>query len=247
MGGHNSKQTVKTTNNLVTQAMLTATQDCVQYTDGNQVLGVYGSGNIVTGNVQKLQLSIDSKCISAIKQKGDFKNKLENALSQTLKDQEQALTEWMDSSGDTQENDITNNIVNTITFNDLQECLSKVNGSQLIIVKGSGNVVAKNVQEQTQAIVSECVMGGGQAAEVANDVTNTVNQHSTYQSKNPFAFITDAIQAALKSAMVIAAIVFVAIVVLVIVFEVGSTEKARAATPPSAATPPTPPTPPAGL
>jgi hypothetical protein len=73
-----------------------------------------------------------------------------------------------------------------------------------------------------------------------NDVTNTVNQHSTYDSNNPFAFITDAIEAAIKTAMVIAAVVFIAIVILVLVFEIGTKGHHKAAAPPEVMVDPRP-------
>jgi hypothetical protein len=100
--------------------------------------------------------------------------------------------------------------------------MASLNGTQLFIVSGTDDVVVDNMQDQTMALAQQCLMSGGQTTDVVNKSTNTVNQHSTYISKNPLAFITDAIEAALKSAMMIAAVVFIAIVILVLVFEIGT-------------------------
>jgi type IV secretory pathway VirB6-like protein len=93
------------------------------------------------------------------------------------------------------------------------------------MVKGSGNVVSDNLQEQSSQLVSNCLMSGSETAKSVNDVTNTINQHSTYKSDNPFAFITDAIEGVFRSAFAVAAVVFIAVVILVLVFEVGGRKK----------------------
>lgn len=232
MGGHHSKQTVKVTTNIVTNASLNVAQNCLSFMDGTQVISIYGSGIIFKGNIQRSQLSVNMKCVSKFAQEGEFKNKLRDSITQELKDQEQALTAWMDPGGDDQETDITENITTNITFNDVQNCLASLNGTQLFIVRGTDDVVVDNMQDQTMKLAAECLMSGGQTTEVTNDVTNTINQHSTFKAQSPFAFITDAIEAALKSAMAIAAVVFIAIIVLVLVFEIGTKGKKKKGAPP---------------
>jgi RNA-binding protein YhbY len=232
MGGHVSKQTVDVSTNLVTNASLNVAQNCLTYTQGDQVIDIYGSGNIFKGNTQRASLKVDSNCVAQIGQNGTFKEKLNNSIAQELKDQEIALTQWLDSSEDDQFTDIANKVTQNITFEDVQNCINTLQGTQLFIVRGNNDVIVDNLQEQTMTLASKCKMGGGQTFDVVNDVTNTVNQHSTYTSKNPFAFITDAIEATIKSAMAIAAVVFIAIVILVLVFEIGTKGHHQAAATP---------------
>jgi len=232
MGGHQSTQTVKVSTNVVTNATLNVTQNCLSYMDGTQVISIHGHGIIFKGNIQRSQLSVDMKCVDQMSQKGEFENRLADSIAQELKDQEQALTEWMDPSGDDQGTDITQNVTTNITFNDVQNCLASLNGTQLFIVSGSDDVIVDNMQEQTMTLAQQCLMSGGQATDVVNNVTNTVNQHTNYDSESPFAFITDAVEAVLKSTMAIAAVVFVAIVILVLVFEVGTRRKSTKSAPP---------------
>lgn len=221
MGGHQTKQTVKLTTNVVTNATLNVTQNCLAFMDGTQVISIHGSGIIFKGNIQRSQLSVDMRCIDQMSQKGEFENKLKDSIDQELKDQELALTQWLDPSGSNQKTDITENITTNITFNDVQNCLASLNGTQLFIVSGNNDVIVDNMQDQTLTLAQQCLMSGGQSVDVVNDITNNVNQHSDYKSENPFAFITDAIEAILKSVMATAVIVFVAIIILVLVFEVG--------------------------
>ena len=227
MGGHHSKQTVTVSTKMVANTSLNVAQNCLSYLDGTQVISIHGRDIIFKGNIQRSRLNIDMKCVDKMSQKGEFKNKLTDSITQELRDQEQALTEWMDPSGDNQKTDIVQNVTTNITFNDVQNCLASLNGTQLIVVSGSNDVIVDNLQEQTITLAQECLMSGSQATEVVNDITNTVNQHSSYDSKSPFAFITDAIEAALKSAMAIMAIIFITIVILVLVFEIGTHHKRK--------------------
>ena len=222
MGGHHSKQTSNVTSDLITNAVLGVTQNCLAFMDGKQVISVYGSGNVFEGNIQRSQLSVNTKCVDKINQSGEFKNKLKNSISQKLKDEELALTEWLDPSGDSQGSDITQNITTNISFKNAQKCLTGLDGSQLFVVHGTNNIVVDNMQDQTLDLTNECIMDGSQAAETSNSVTNTVNQHSVYESKSPLAFITDAIAASIKSVIAIIAIVFVVIVIMALVFETGT-------------------------
>ena len=215
---------------MVTNAALNVTQNCLSYMDGTQVISIYGSGIIFKGNIQRSQLSVDMKCVDQVNQKGDFENKLIDTITQELQDQEQALTEWMDPA-DNQNTDITQNVTTNITFTDVQNCLAALNGVQLFIVRGSNDVIVDNLQDQTITLAQQCLLSGGQTTDVVNDMTNTINQHSVYDSESPFAFITDAIEAVLKSAMAIAAVVFIAIVILVVVFEIGTRRKKRGSAP----------------
>ncbi|GFR88689.1 protein E248R [Elysia marginata] len=222
MGGHTSRQTIDLSTGIFTSASMRVAQNCLTFMDGSQVISVYGSGIVFKGNIQRSTLSVDSKCVSQLSQKDSFTNELTNRVAQELKDQELALTQWMDPSGDDQDTDVSTMVATAIEFKDVQNCLGSLQGTQLFIIRGNDDEIVGNLQEQTLALASTCLMGGKQAVNAVNSVTNTINQHSTYDSKNPFAFITDAIETTFKSAMAMAAVVFIAIVVLIFVFEIGT-------------------------
>ena len=220
MGSHTSKQSVATSTSLITKSVLDVTQDCMQIAVGKQVMKIDGSDNVFKGNTQTASMKIDAGCMDRMSQDNNFSTRLNDTIAQKLKDQTVAGLGWMDPGGDDQSTSISQNITSGITFTDVQKCLSEMNNTQLMVVSGSDNVVADNLQEQSMSIASKCIMGGSQTADVSNDVTNTVNQHSDYDAENPFAFITDAIESTISSSMAILAIAFISIVILVLVFKI---------------------------
>lgn len=222
MGGHHSTQSSTESSSIMTNATLNVAQNCLSYVDGTQVIGIYGSGNVFRGNIQSSQLSVDMRCVDAMGQQGSFSDQLTSSIEQELADQEVALTQWLDSSSDTQKSAITQRIVEGITFTDVENCLASVDGTQLFVVDGSNNVIVDNLQEQTQNLATQCLLSGGQAANVVNDVTNTTNQHSTYDSENPFAFITDAIQSVFQSGAVLAVVLLIAVVLFAVVYKLAT-------------------------
>ena len=229
MGGHQSKQSVHTTASVVTNAAMSVTQNCMTYLSGDQQIGVYGSGNVVQGNTQTMQLSVNTKCLSEMGQTGDFEAKLNSTVAGALKDQTQALTAWMEPGGSNQSTDITQAVTTNITFADVQDCMTTLSGRQLLVVSGNSNVVTDNLQAQTVAAVTNCMMKGQQTSRAVNDITNTVNQQAEYVSKSPFAFIGDAIAAAVQSAFAVLAGIVIFIVVVVLAVKLGRRKPAAAA------------------
>ena len=219
MGGHQSTQTAKTSTAILTNAVFTQTQNCMSMVDGTNFIGVYGSGNVLNHVFQNLSISLSKKCVNKVTNKENFQNNVTNEIVQNLKDQEVALTEWMDSSGDDQETDISNSVTTNITTKVAEDCLDAVSGMNVLVVEGSGNVVEYATQKQTEQVVSECLQSAHQSLQARNGISNTVNQYSDYTSKNPLAFITDAIEATLKSLVSVGVILFVTLVILALVFE----------------------------
>ena len=239
MGGHHSKQTVKTSTNVVTNALFKQTQTCIGMVDGINYIGVFGSGNVLNHIFQDLSITLDQKCVNCVTNKEDFQTKITNEIVQNLKDQEVARTAWMDSSGDDQKTDVSSSVTTNITTEVSQKCIATVSGMNVLVVHGSGNVIENATQKQSEQVVSECIQSTDQSIQTTNDISNNVNQYSQYTSKNPLAFITDAIEAMLKNLMVIAAVVFIAIVVLVLVFEVAKGRHKGAGTGTTVIIPPT--------
>ena len=89
---------------------------------------------------------------------GDFEAKLNSTVAGALKDQTQALTAWMEPGGSNQSTDITQAVTTNITFADVQDCMTTLSGRQLLVVSGNSNVVTDNLQAQTVAAVTNCMM-----------------------------------------------------------------------------------------
>lgn len=218
MGGHQSKQTVGVSTNVAANIVQNTAQNCISVAYGGNTININGNYNNVSGVDQTVSISINSDCSTFAQQNSTFDADLQNALTQALNDQEVALTEWMDNSRDDQSASVSNSVTANFTQNTVQNCVNTLNGYNILNVTGTGNVVKDITQNATLNVISQCLLGNGQTSSVVSDITNTVNQQSTYVSQNPLAFIADAIAAIFKSLIVAAAVVFVVIICFVMLF-----------------------------
>jgi hypothetical protein len=226
---------VSITTNIVGSVVQNVAQSCITYLNSDNVIAINGNGNFVGGITQTMSISVDSTCSANIQQNAAFENNLQNSIAQVLKDQEIALTQWMDNSKDESDASINQTISTSVTANTVQTCLNSINSHNILNVSGNNNVVKGIVQSSTVNLISQCLLGQGQQSSTVNDVTNTVNQHSEYTSKNPLAFITDAIEAMMKSAMVVIAVIFIVLICFVALFMILRHGKKKA--PPASSSP----------
>jgi hypothetical protein len=218
MGGHQSTQKVAEVVNIVGTAVQKITQNCVTYENAGNTVNIDGMGNIVDQVNQSMTIKVDSSCMGQVTQDASFEDKIKSQISQMLSDQEVALTQWMDNSKDDSEADIAESISTNVTSTTVQSCVNDINSKNILNITGSGNVVAKIVQDSTSDMISKCLLGQGQTSTAVNNITNAINQHSKYTSKNPLAFITDAIQAMTKSTLILIAVIFIVLVCFVSLF-----------------------------
>lgn len=216
MGGRHSTQSVKDSSSVVTDALLEQVQSCVQTTDGKNVISVDGSDNRVEGDVQKMRISINKKCASSALAKNDFSAKLSSSVAQKLKDQNIALTSWASASKDDQSSLIANSIKRNVTTKVSQNCMTKISGSNVLDVRGTGNIVKNDVQLQTQSALSSCMQGTSSYNTATADVSNLANQYQQNISKNPLDFIANAIKAFTGNiwGAIIAVVIVIALVVV---------------------------------
>jgi hypothetical protein len=218
MGHHQSKQTVDVSTKVAANIVQNTAQDCITVGYGSNKIKINGNYNAVEHVAQKVSVGVDSNCSTFSKQNSSFKTDLQNGLSQTLKDQEVAMTEWMDNSRDTQSDHVRQSVTANFTQNAVQNCVNGLVGINDLYVMGNGNVVKDITQDATLSILARCVQGNGQTNSVVSDITNTINQHSQYTSQNPLAFISDAFAAMAQSAAAVAAIIFIVVICFVFVF-----------------------------
>lgn len=215
LDGHKSTQKISQTTEIVANAVQQTTQQSVNYVNGNNLINLSGSGNIVSDVTQTMSISVDSKTLAQVTQSATFQNTLTDTITQQIKNESIALTQWLDNSKEDNESQIYQSINTNVTSQTVQFCVNNINSQNILNVSGSGNVLAKVLQNSTVDMISQCLMGQDQSSKAINDITNTINQTSSSVSKNPFAFITDAIESVMKSAMAIAAIIFIVIVCFV--------------------------------
>jgi hypothetical protein len=220
MGGHSTKQTVTANTSLVSNMYMSTTQNCLTVSQGTQVMYVGGSGNVFENNQQSMTLGADMKCVQNSVNQTKVNQNIQNEIVQKLKDQQVAMTQWLDTGKTEVSANIEQKVETTITINTIQNCIAGLTGKQIMAVSGQGNVFRNNVQTQALTVVTQCVQGSQNTQDMTTDIANTINQHSEYKSENPLAFITDAIQNVIKSVIMVAAIAFIVIVAMVFLFMV---------------------------
>lgn len=218
MGGHQTKQSVEVSTNIVSNVIQNTTLNCFTSTVGNETIAINGDYNIVDGVRQDITINVKSDCLADVTNKNKFNDKLSTSISQLLKDSEVALTQWADTSKDDTNAKVTNTITQTVTDTTVVTCVNSVKDQSVLSVTGNNNVVRNIVQNTVTNYIAECLLKQNNNVTMTNDISDIVNQHSTYDSENPFAFITDAIEAVMKSAMVFLAVIFIIIVCLVAIF-----------------------------
>jgi len=218
MGGHHSKQTVNNSVDIVSNVLFKQTQNCIGISEGKNFIGVFGDGNVVDGVYQDLSVNLDQRCVDQVTNQEKFQSNLKNGVVQSLKDREVALSEWINAGGDTQESDIIDSITTNLTSKVAQKCMLSLSGMNVLVLKGTGNVVENITQEQSEQLISNCLQTSNQAIKTTGDISNSVNQHSNHVSENPLAFISDAIEAVSNNSLHLVIIAFIAFVLLILSF-----------------------------
>ena len=223
MGGHQSTQTVQVSTKIVSNAIQQATQDCISYVNSSNLIDISGNNNRIDGTSQALTVSVNSNCVARTTQAAEFSNKLAENVSQAIKEQSIAMTQWADGSKSENNNILNQSIETNISASTVQKCLNDINTQNILRVSGSGNTIKNATQSNTVSIISQCLLGQEQSSKVINDITNTVNQQSEIKSVNAFAFIADAITSIFGSMfkfgnMIIIAIVFIVIISFIFIF-----------------------------
>lgn len=216
MGGHHSTQSMSATTDLVTNAIMDQTQSCIGITNGTNSITIDGDSNELSGITQDLSFSISQSCANTLTSQADFQSKVANSIAQKLSDQDVAMTSWLSPGKSSQSASIKTTATTNISSDIVQKCLASLSGQNIINVRGSGNLLQNIAQKQAQTMVGTCMQNSQQSMQTMADITNTVNQQLSHVSKNPFAFITDAIQSVVQN-LALALGVCVAAVVLVYV------------------------------
>lgn len=217
MGGHHSRQSVSETTNTITNATYKSTQNCITVAIGSNTFSIYGNNNFVQNVDQSTSLSVDTACSQSILQDSNFSNSIANSVAQALKTQEQALESWATPGTSTSSAHVTNNIKTNITSDIVQNCLTQLSGQNVFSIIGSGNVTQGVLQSATLSKFGDCLSSGNTVTSASSRTTNSINQKMQDIQKSPFAFITDAIQAAVAEVAVIAGVVVLAIVLVVVI------------------------------
>lgn len=236
MGPRNSKQSLSVSSDLVTNATLNQSQDCIVADFAENVINVQGSGNVVSGAKQGITFTVKQDCASTLDAKENFQASVNDQIAQSLKNQTTALMSWASPGSAKESINLSNSVTTNITTTMVQKCLATLQGRNVINIQGSGNVLENTKQDVSMKVLSSCMQGNTQALSTMTDITDTINQKQSNVDENPFGFITDAITAVVGD-LAVAAVVVVVLVVLVVAIAgaLGGSKKSPAPLPPSMA------------
>jgi hypothetical protein len=217
MGGHHSKQTVGVSTNVVANIVQTTAQNCISVSNGTNTITVDGNYNVISGVKQEVSISVNTSCTTFSESNVDFNTDLAAVVESVLKDQEVALESWVDNSGSSQKSKIAQDVTTNVTKSTVQNCVSSLTGINNLFITGNENIVRDIVQSSTLNLISQCLLTDTDSVQAVTNITDTVNQHASYESENPLAFITDAYTAVSKSAILMIAVIFIIIISFVFV------------------------------
>ncbi len=243
MGGHQSKQSVSVTSQVISRAIQNVTQDCVSVGVGENTISIKGDYNVFSGVSQKLSITVNEDCSTLAAQDSKFGADMASATASALGSESVALTQWLDNSKSSQSTNISQTVSNTFTTNVVKKCISSLTGMNNLFVSGNANVVKNVTQETAIDRVASYILSDGQTAGAATTVADTVNQHALYASENPLNFIADAVEASTRTALRALAIFLIVVACFVAIFIAARTPRRSALPAPAPAPAPLPPWP----
>ena len=231
MGGHTSKTTATAVATIASSDIQTATVDDVSYTSGSNTFTLSGDGDVVDVVTQTVKVSIDTASAVTAAASSATQDQIASDLENTSSDHSVSFTQWLDDSGDTTASTVTETVTQLTDQQNLTSCFTNLDGSNIIAISGSGDVVKDFIQTSMASEVASCIMNSNETASAVAAATNAINQSATYASENPFAFVTDAIEAVARDALLFAVVAFILVVAFVLVSKELAERAARAGPP----------------
>lgn len=234
MGGHSSKISTDVTSNFLASATLETTKSCEATSSQGNSTVISGNDNVVDGVTQINSKTLNMNCYQNAIQSTDQESAMTTTIQNSVKDKSIALLGSLDKSKADLEATINNNVQLLTSQKVLQSCVISTAQNNSLEVYGDRNIVKNFTQTITTDALANCMQGSDQAAKAISSITNAANQSEEHTEENPLAFIGDALNAASKNLMIIAAIAFIALICFLYIMKSMSTppEEGAASAPP---------------
>lgn len=216
MGGGSSRVSASRTNTLINSLVLGQTASCSRILTGEQSIDCSGKNCSVSGNVQRMSLSMDANCVLEQMQRGGVTSDVVNDVSQALSESGVAGTQWTDTRSQSVSSDISTNINNSINAENIASCAAALNGRQILTARGENASVSNNIQEQIQTLQADCFIKQVNDVKLGNYLTNLVNQRLDYESKNPLRVVGEVMSDAIGALGGGNIMIFVVIIAIVL-------------------------------
>ena len=210
MGGGGSKQTI--TSSLVTEVVTKVVseniQKCKMDVIAIQELTIEDSSGVVLDGITMDQgFTAKLNCTMDQEQMTKMQNEVINQLEQAGKQTNQSVLGAINSLvGEKNDQNLTTNartmIRNEVSNKLVQEVTSKVNQQQLFKIRGSKDVVAKNIKMiQKGDLIQKATQESVQKSDLVTGVANATAQDAVQESRNPIADTVDAAGRAAKNVL----------------------------------------------
>ena len=170
MGGGGSKAKTKSEvyNESVASAVVRNIQQCLQSASAIQSLEITGDGNVVDGLKMKQAVLINTTCMKETVNDINLANDITAALKASA--QSQGSSFFGGSSSANVDSAVKNIVKSSLTLEDIQKCAQDTNAKQMIVLKGSNNVLRDVSMEQTMQVFRECLMNTVNRSNLLNKI-----------------------------------------------------------------------------
>jgi hypothetical protein len=219
MGGHQSKQSIDDTVDIVSSSISTQTiTDSLQVTNVNNQ-SISGNNNFVSNLSQIVNVTVkDASNIVAVND-STMQANVTDQIAQKIEDKGIAALQALDGSKTTISDTINKYVSNNVTSDSVVTCIKKYANGNNFELSGSNNYVENDHQLVVANMITDCSINQDSHNEFTTNITTAINQYSSSVSENPFAFITDTIQAIAKSGMMFIAVIFIVLLAFILLFK----------------------------
>ena len=216
MGGVHSRANATTVANIISNVISNDVQNCGFDVNAIQGLNMDGTGGVFSNNTMTQTITHRTSCSQAATRTGDLQNKIADQIKQFASTQSVALADLVGNSSSDVNTMIENTVANNITYNTIQNCVDAINASQVVHIGGKGNVAQNNTFTQSLTALVDCLSNTQEVINVANDVSNIIDQHAETKQENPLDFLAKIFGSITTLYVVLVVIIVVAVVVLLV-------------------------------
>ena len=175
----------------ITDILNKNTVSCKTNVSLSQLIDVEGSGNILEDITQSSGLSLDASCYNQSQTINEIQSIMENSMSNKVEKIDPALLSAANTSKTKLENDIRQEIRNTITTENMTNIINDVNASQTIKVRQNANILKNITQDSTLGMVASAVQDAVNSTKSVTTLTNLQKNDAKLTTTDP---INDAIK-----------------------------------------------------
>lgn len=226
-GKTETKQALKSLNEIITDVSLEQVQKCASSVSLNQKVKIVARGGSVVniGDINMNQVAqLKGICSISSSQETDILNKIEAKLRTVAQAKTSPLSRFLNGDFESNVNiDVTSKIVNAISQVDISSCINNMALKQEFDIEGlDGSVIVVGAidMQQVAGAVSECIMDSTQFVGIVGDLFEHMDSQITSEQEgipNPLELLDNLSTTMLYAAAAVFALVMLIVIVAIIV------------------------------